>query len=104
MADDEDDEGFGAPPVDPRVRVWDNPTDNMPVTAQERAQFGIPEIPIPKTPTPNGNGASESAAAANSAVLAALVNKFPEFNPAWPAKTQIAWFASFEQLMKAGLK
>lgn len=109
MADDEpedDDPDEGAPPVDPRLRVWTaaevEAAASAPPTPQERAQFGIPNPVPPAPPRPKNDDQENSVSPRN--VLVALVEKFPDFDPTWPPKTQAAWFASFEQLMKAGLK
>jgi hypothetical protein len=30
-----------------------------------------------------------------------LIDKFPNFDPTWPAEVQVKWFAGFERLMDA---
>lgn len=100
MADGEgeDDEDFGAPPNDPKLRVWTDPNHQDPPTAEERARFGIPDTVrialAPATP--------ENATSANNAIVVALVAKLPQFDPNWPAKTQAAWLKALDRI--AGLK
>lgn len=115
MADDEDGEDDdpiedNAPVVGPNVRVWNNPdsyVDTMAPTAEEKLRFNIPDVPkvIPMTdddfpPTAGGKTRVQR----DDNVLRALVDKFPDFNPQWGPKIQDKWFASFEILMKAGLR
>jgi hypothetical protein len=104
--DYDDDDGpmdEGAPPVIGAVRVWKDPTDSMPPTAEERARFNIPDAPPPR-PASAPLAAAAPEEDKRVSVLAALVAKFPEFNAEWPAKTQDAWFDAFKRLMDAGLK
>ena len=116
MADEDDgggeDDGIedtGAPPVIPGMRVWVNPTGREALTDDERDRLGILDIPvIPSRGVDNFTAASadtqQNRGGASAEIIVALVKKFPDFDPKWPAKTQAAWFASFEQLMRAGLK
>ena len=110
--DGEDDgiEDTGAPPSDPRLRIWVDPTGTETHTEEERRRFNIPDqakaTVMPKdNPDLAGEGSqAPSVGRADNAVLIALVAKFPDFDPKWPAKVQAQWFASFEQFMKAGLR
>lgn len=114
MDGDEDDADGGAPPDDPRIRKWTNPSGKEILSPEEKAQFDIegqkarrraqlaaeglalPEQPngaIPAGPMPQS---------ASSRVLELLVAKFPEFNPAWPPELQIKWFEAYEKLLARG--
>ncbi len=46
-----------------------------------------------------GEVSHQPAPAACPAVAAALVEKFPAFDPAWPPKIKAAWFDDFRELM-----
>lgn len=108
MADGEqEDDDEGIPVIPPGVRVHVDPDPSGPPTAEERARFNIPE-PSPAAASAlkriQDRTADPRASGVDPSVITALVAKFPDFNPEWPAKTQAAWFSSFEQLMKAGLQ
>lgn len=55
--------------------------------------IGPGEVSYAFSPAPRGP------ARAASDVAVALVAKFPDYDPNWPAKTQSAWFDGFARLM-----
>lgn len=109
MADgdgEDDGDDFGAPPIDPRLRVWTDPSGAGPATPEERAHFGIPEpseaaaAAMAKIQARADNPpTSESAESANAIAIKAIVDKFPEFRAEWPVKLQERWFAAYERLL-----
>ena len=104
MDDDEDDSDFD-PTQGGRVRVWENPTGREPITPQEREQFKIPEPDLSsRTPEIPSGAEPPSTSRVDPRIIEALVKKFPDFTPTWPAKIQAEWFKAFDRLLTAGLK
>jgi hypothetical protein len=48
--------------------------------------------------------ATQEPQAGYDSMAMALLNKFPEFDPAWPEDQQKAWFSAYEKLLQLGAK